>query len=75
MIDNINNKSKLFTSWSFGKVNYMLFGIGIITIILGYILMTTGETTSFQSVKLSPIVLVIGYCIIIPASILVKSKK
>ena len=32
-----------------------------------------GETNSIQAVKLSPIVLVIGYCIIIPISIIYKS--
>ncbi len=70
-----NKKNKhLFDSWSFGKANYLIFGIGLLVIALGYVIMATGETTSFQSVKLSPIILFIGYCVIIPASILYKSK-
>ena len=69
-----NNKT-LFNSWSFGKINYQLFGIGLIIIILGYIIMSTGETESIQSVKIAPIVLIIGYCIFIPAAILVKPKN
>jgi len=69
-----NNKT-LFHSWSFGKINYQLFGIGLLVIIFGYIIMAMGDTESFQSVKLSPVILIIGYCVIIPAAILVKPKK
>ena len=60
------------SDWTFTKKNYLLFLIGIIAIFIGYIIMYLGDTTSFQSVKLSPIILIIGYCIIIPASILYK---
>ena len=70
---NLDNKT-LFHSWSFGKINYVLFGIGLFVIILGYIVMATGETESIQSVKIAPLILIIGYCIFIPASILVKPK-
>ena len=69
-----NNKT-LFHSWSFGKINYQLFGFGLLTIILGYILMATGETESIQSIKIAPLILIVGYCVIIPAAILVKPKK
>ena len=68
-----NNKT-LFHSWSFGKINYQLFGIGLLVIIFGYIIMAMGDPESFQSVKLSPIILIIGYCVFIPAAILVKPK-
>ena len=69
-----NNKT-LFHSWSFGKINYQLFGIGLLVIIFGYIIMAMGDTESFQSVKLSPVILIIGYCVIIPAAILVKPRN
>ena len=71
---NIDNKP-LFHSWSFGKINYHLFGIGLLTIIIGYIVMASGETESIQSVKIAPLILIVGYCIIIPAAILVKPKN
>ena len=64
-----NNNSK---SWPFNKKNYLLFGIGILVIILGYVIMATGTVNSFQSVKLAPIILVIGYLVIIPLSIFYK---
>ena len=66
---------KLFNSWSFTIYNYLIFGIGLFFIIMGYILMSQGETDSFLSTKLSPIILVLGYCVIIPLSIILKFKK
>ena len=65
----------LFNSWSYTKINYILFVSGIIMIILGYIIMVTGETNSFQSLSLSPITLLIGYLILIPASLIYKEKE
>jgi len=35
-------------------------------------LMYTGTVNSFQSLTLSPVLLVIGYCVIIPISIFYK---
>ena len=48
---------------------------GIFTILVGYILMYSGETYSFLSTSLSPLILIIGYCFIIPFSILYNFKK
>jgi len=64
-----NNNSNI---WPFNKKNYLLFGIGILVIILGYIIMATGDVNSFQSVKLAPVLLIIGYLVIIPLSIFYK---
>ena len=68
-VDN-NNKE---TIWPFKKNNYLIFGIGVLTIIFGYVLMATGDVNSFQSVKLSPFILFIGYVILIPLSIFYKN--
>ena len=65
----------LFNSWSYTKINYILLSSGIIMIILGYIIMVTGETNSFQSLSLSPIILLIGYLILTPASLIYKEKE
>ena len=73
-----NGKDKsgnLFNSWSYTKINYILFVSGVLMIILGYIIMVTGETNSFQSLSLSPVILLIGYLILIPASLIYKEKK
>ena len=49
-----NGKSEihLFEGWALGKKNYQLFGIGLATIIAGYIVMATGDVNSFQSLSL-----------------------
>ena len=74
-----NNDSEitnsLFESWSLSKINYILFGIGLTLIILGYILMGKGEVYSFQSLTLAPIMLFIGYIIVLPASLIYRDKN
>ena len=68
------DKNNKITNWPFNKYNYILFGVGLCIILLGYLLMSLGEVDSFQSVKLAPILLVIGYCIVLPISIIYTSK-
>ena len=73
-----NNKEgsgNIFDGWSYDKENYILFGTGIITIILGYIIMATGDTYSFQSLSLAPVLLFTGYIVLIPIALLYKKKK
>ena len=65
----------LFESWSFSTVNYYLFGIGLALIILGYIVMASGEVNSFQSLTVAPIILFIGYIIFIPAALIYRDKN
>ena len=62
-----DNKSGIFHSWPFGRKNYLLFLIGVITIVAGYILMYLTA-----DIVWAPVVLVIGYCVIIPISIMIK---
>ena len=65
----------LFESWSFSTVNYYLFGIGLALIILGYIVMASGEVNSFQSLTVAPIILFVGYIIFIPAALVYRDKN
>ena len=69
-----NQNDSLFESWSLSKTNYLLFGIGLFLIIFGYVLMGNGEVDSFQSLTLAPIMLFIGYIIVIPASLIFRDK-
>ncbi len=62
-----DNKSGIFHSWPFGRKNYLLFLIGVITIVSGYVLM---YLTAY--ILWAPVMLVIGYCVIIPISIMIK---
>ena len=61
--------------WNFSVINYILFALGVLVIISGYILMANSETNSFQATKLAPIILLIGYIAIIPSAILCKFSK
>ena len=65
----------LFESWSFSTVNYYLFGIGLALIILGYIVMASGEVNSFQSLSVAPIILFVGYIIFLPAALIYRDKN
>ena len=59
----------------FNKVNYMLFGIGLTIIGLGYLIIANNIVDSSASTKIGPLILFIGYCLIIPVSIIYKPKK
>jgi hypothetical protein len=62
----------LIEGWTFTRKNYLLFGIGLLFIILGYIVMATGEVNSFQSLTLAPIMLFIGYIVLIPIALIYR---
>jgi general stress protein CsbA len=65
----------VFGRWEFSRTNYLIFLAGILDIFLAYAVMATGETNSFQSLTLAPIMLVIGYVVIIPLAILYKPGR
>ena len=72
--DDSNGSKTLFGSWSFNKTNYFLLFSGIVFIILGYLIMAYGEVNSFQSLTLAPIILFIGYIILIPTALIYKER-
>ena len=72
--DNKNVK-QLFKGWAFGKKNYLIFSIGLALVILGYIFMANGEVNSFQSLTLAPIMLFLGYIVVIPVSLVYRDKS
>ena len=53
----------------FTKKNYILFAIGILVIVIGYI------TLGYGSITLAPILLVLGYCVIIPIAIIINGGR
>jgi hypothetical protein len=59
------SNNKIFNI-KFQRKNYLTFIGGLTSIFLGYILLANG------SISLAPILLVLGYCVIIPVSILIK---
>lgn len=57
------------STFSFTRVNYLTLIIGLVVIAIGYITLRRG------SITLAPILLVLGYCIIIPIGILLRTRK
>jgi len=57
-----------------GKTNYLLFGLGMLLIILGFYFMGQGEWNSSSSLVISPILLFLGFVVVMPASIFYRKK-
>ena len=66
------NKKTLQFSWPYKRKNYVLFGVGVFVIIVGYLIMYLGDVNSFQSLVISPLLLLAGYLVIIPMALLSK---
>lgn len=49
-----------------GRKNFVIMGAGLAAIIAGFITLAGGSMT------LAPLLLVVGYCVLIPVSLLVK---
>jgi len=50
----------------FGRKNYLLFGVGAVVIVAGYVALARG------SITLAPILLLTGYLVVIPWAIVTK---
>lgn len=55
--------------FSWGAVNNLLLGLGLAALVAGYLALSKGSTT------LAPVLLVAGYCGLIPASLLVRARN
>tara|TARA_B100000927_G_scaffold15180_1_gene11906 strand:+ start:2443 stop:2655 length:213 start_codon:yes stop_codon:yes gene_type:complete len=66
------NKKNIQLTWPYKRKNYVLFGVGVFVIIVGYLIMYTGDVNSFQSLVISPLLLLLGYLVIIPLALLKK---
>ena len=74
----IKKEKKAFVSpfkdyWT--KENYIILGVGLVIVIIGFLLMSQGPYDNPISLHVSPIVLLIAYLIIFPLAILFKKKK
>ena len=54
--------------FTWGGLNSLLLGLGLASLLAGYLALSKGSTT------LAPVLLVIGYCVLIPASLLVGGR-
>jgi hypothetical protein len=64
--EGLKRETRRFPNISFTKKNYLLLLLAIIVIIAGFFFLARGSTT------LAPILLVLGYCVLVPLAILWK---
>ena len=57
------------------RINYMILGLGVAVVIIGFLVMAAGDAVSSLSVTLAPMILFIGFCVIIPIGIIYKQPK
>ena len=69
-----HDDDRLFEGWAFGNKNYFLFGTGLSLLIIGYAFMASGDVNSFQSLTLAPILLFLGYIVVIPIALVYREK-
>ena len=62
-------------SFPLEKENFMIIGLGILLLVIGYILMSENSVDGFMPTVVAPILLVAGYCVVIPYGILKKPKS
>lgn len=66
--------NKFFESLGLTKTNLYIFLVAIAVLIVGYVVMAIGDTYDALSLYVSPIILTIGYVVVLPMSILYKKK-
>jgi ATP/ADP translocase len=68
------SSSKASSVWSspWSKDNYLMLGVGVAVIVVGFVLLSKGmeQWDNPLAVSVAPVVLVIGYCVIIPLAIM-----
>jgi uncharacterized membrane protein len=75
---NVKTTKKVFASpfnnyWN--KTNYMILILGMIIIVAGFYLLGVGNWDSTASLVFAPILLFIGFVVLIPASIFYVKKS
>jgi len=54
--------------------NFIIIGVGLLVIAAGYVAMLEGSVEGFLPLVVAPILLVLGYCVIIPLGILYRKS-
>ena len=55
--------------FTWGMANSVLLGLALAALVAGYVALSKGSTT------LAPILLVTGYCVLVPASLLYRGRN
>jgi len=68
-------KTKRIDSLSLEMINYQIILAGVVVIIAGYFALSAKPWDSPIALNVAPILLVLGYCVIIPFGIIYRKKK
>lgn len=68
-------KERLGLQFPWRQENYLLLLLGVVVIVLGFIFLSIGPVNSFWSMNMAPILLVLGYCVIVPVAILYRKRE
>ena len=55
--------------FTWGRPNTLLLGLALMALVAGYVALSKGSTT------LAPVLLVTGYCVLVPASLLYRGRN
>ncbi len=67
--------TKRFGTLSLEKINYLIILAGGVVIVTGYIALSTHPWDNPIALTVAPVLLVLGYCVIIPFGIIFRKKK
>ncbi|HVN47980.1 MAG TPA: DUF3098 domain-containing protein [Bacteroidota bacterium] len=62
-------------SLPFTKTNYQIFGAGLLLLVLGYLALSQEPWDGAMPLVVAPILLVLGYCVVVPLAILFRKKS
>lgn len=68
-------KSKTNDIFPLERENFIILGVGLLFIILGYIALSGNVVDGARQLTLAPILLLLGYCVIIPIGIMYRKKE
>ncbi len=68
-------RKPLLESLPFDKTNYRILGLGLLSIALGYFALSQPPWDSTMAIVVAPILLVLGYCVLVPLGILYRRKS
>jgi hypothetical protein len=62
-------------SMPLGRVNFIILGVGLLVIVAGYVALSQEPWDGFLPLVVAPLLLVAGYCVLIPLGILYRQKN
>ena len=70
-----SKRAKVDDIFPFERENFIIMGIGLLVIVAGYIALSGNTVEGFSQLTLAPLLLVLGYCVIIPIGIMYRKKE